>query len=32
MRAFPKIGDPNMGVSENWGTLLWGPYIKDPTI
>ena len=21
-----------MGVSANWGTLLWGPYNKDPTI
>ena len=20
-----------MGVSENRGTLLWGPYTKDPT-
>ena len=20
-----------MGVSENWGTLFWGPYNKDPT-
>ena len=22
----------NMGVSENRGTLFWGPYNKDPTI
>ena len=22
----------NMGVSENGGTLFWGPYNKDPTI
>ena len=22
----------HMGVSENEGTLFWGPYIKDPTI
>ena len=21
-----------MGVSENWGTLFWGPYNTDPTI
>ena len=21
-----------LGVSENWGTLFWGPYKKDPTI
>ena len=21
-----------MEVSENWGTLFWGPYNKDPTI
>ena len=21
-----------MGVSENWGTLFWDPYVKDPTI
>ena len=21
-----------MGVSENWGTLFWGLYNKDPTI
>ena len=20
------------GVSENWGTLFWGPYNEDPTI
>ena len=24
--------DPDMGVSENLGTLYWGPYNKDPTI
>ena len=22
----------NMGLSENWGTLFWGPYNKDATI
>ena len=21
-----------MGASENWGTLFWGPYSKDPAI
>ena len=24
--------DPHMGVSENWHTLVWGPYNKDPII
>ena len=22
----------HMGLSENWGTLFWGPYNEDPTI
>ena len=28
----PGSQPPYMGVSENRGTLFWGPYNKDPTI
>ena len=29
---FRVISEGQMGVSENRGTLFWGPYNKDPTI
>ena len=35
-RALKSLGvavpQTNMGVSENRGTLFWGPYNKDPSI
>ena len=26
------LGSDDMGLSENSGTLFWGPYSKDPTV
>ena len=30
--SVPKSGSQHLGISENRGTLFWGPYNKDPTI
>ena len=32
IRDPPNYNLRNMGVSDNLGTLFWGPYNKDPTI